>query len=57
MSMVAAKGLTRQEIADELKLSQHSVTEYIKRGFDMLHVRNLLSAVSVAVRRGLLDLS
>jgi len=26
MSMVAAKGLTRQEIADELKLSQHSVT-------------------------------
>ena len=57
MSMVAAKGLTRQEIADELKLSQHSVTEYIKRGFDMLHVRNLLSAVSVAIRRGLLDLS
>ncbi len=57
MSMVAAKGLTRQEIADELKLSQHSVTEYIKRCFDILHMWNLLSAVSVAIRRGLLDLS
>jgi len=54
---LAAKGLTRQEIADELKLSQHSVTEYIKRSFDKLHVRNLPSAVSEAIRRGLLDLS
>jgi DNA-binding NarL/FixJ family response regulator len=54
---LAAKGMTRQEIADELKLSQHSVTEYIKRSFDKLHVRNLPSAVSEAIRRGFLDLS
>ena len=54
---LAAKGLTRQEIADELKLSQHSVTEYIKRSFDKLHVRNLPAAVSEAIRRGFLDLS
>ena len=53
----AAKGLTRQEIADELKLSPHSVTEYIKRSFDKLHVRNLPAAVSEAIRRGFLDLS
>jgi DNA-binding NarL/FixJ family response regulator len=53
----AAKGLTRQEIADEMNLSPHSVTEYIKRSFDKLHVRNLPAAVSVAIRRGLLDLS
>ncbi|MCF7676527.1 MAG: response regulator transcription factor [Akkermansiaceae bacterium] len=54
---LAAKGLTRQEIADELALSPHSVTEYIKRSFDKLHVRNLPAAVSEAIRRGLLDLS
>lgn len=54
---LAAKGLTRQEIADHLTLSQHSVTEYIKRSFDKLHVRNLPAAVSEAIRRGFLDLS
>ncbi|BCX46093.1 DNA-binding response regulator, NarL/FixJ family [Haloferula helveola] len=54
---LSAKGLTRQEIADELKLSQHSVTEYIRRSFDKLHVRSLPAAVSEAIRRGLLDLS
>lgn len=54
---LAAKGLTRQEIADELKLSPYSVTEYIKRSFEKLHVRNLPSAVSEAIRRGFLDLS
>jgi DNA-binding NarL/FixJ family response regulator len=54
---LAAKGLTRQEIADELNLSPYSVTEYIKRSFDKLHVRNLPAAVSEAIRRGFLDLS
>ena len=54
---LSAKGLTRQEVADHLGISQHSVTEYIKRCFDKLHVRNLPSAVSEAIRRGLLDLS
>jgi len=54
---LAAKGLTRQEIADALELSQHSVTEYIKRSCDKLHVRNLPAAVSEAIRRGFLDLS
>ncbi len=54
---LSAKGLTRQEIADELKLSQYSVTEYIKRSFDKLHVRSLPAAVSEAIRRGQLDLS
>ncbi len=54
---LSAKGLTRKEIADDLKLSEHSVTEYIKRSFDKLHVRNLPAAVSEAIRRGFLDLS
>lgn len=54
---LSAKGLTRQEVADALGLSTHSVTEYIKRCFDKLHVRNLPAAVSEAIRRGLLDLS
>jgi len=54
---LAAKGLTRQEIADKLEVSTHSVTEYTRRCFDKLHVRNLPAAVSEAIRRGLLDLS
>ncbi len=54
---LSAKGLTRKEIAEELKLSEHSVTEYIKRSFDKLHVRSLPAAVSEAIRRGFLDLS
>ena len=54
---LSAKGLTRKEIAEELKLSEYSVTEYIKRSFDKLHVRSLPAAVSEAIRRGMLDLS
>jgi DNA-binding NarL/FixJ family response regulator len=54
---LSAKGLNRQEIADELQISQHSATEYIKRSFDKLHVRSLPAAVSEAIRRGFLDLS
>jgi DNA-binding NarL/FixJ family response regulator len=54
---LSAKGMTRQEIADTLALSPHSVTEYIKRSFEKLHVRNLPAAVSEAIRRGFLDLS
>ena len=54
---LSAKGLTRQEVADSLGISQHTVTDYIKRSFDKLHVRNLPAAVSEAIRRGFLDLS
>lgn len=54
---LSAKGLTRKEIADELQVSEYSVTEYIKRSFDKLHVRSLPAAVSEAIRRGFLDLS
>jgi DNA-binding NarL/FixJ family response regulator len=54
---LSAKGLARKEIAEELQLSEHSVTEYIKRSFDKLHVRSLPAAVSEAIRRGFLDLS
>lgn len=54
---LSAKGLARKEIAAELELSEHSVTEYIKRSFDKLHVRSLPAAVSEAIRRGFLDLS
>ncbi|MCB1130654.1 MAG: response regulator transcription factor [Verrucomicrobiae bacterium] len=54
---LSAKGLTRKEIAEELQVSEYSVTEYIKRSFDKLHVRSLPAAVSEAIRRGFLDLS
>lgn len=54
---LSARGLTRKEIAEELQVSTHSVTEYIRRSFDKLHVHSLPAAVSEAIRRGLLDLS
>ena len=52
-----AKGLTKQQVADELKISPHSVSGYLRRAFEKLHVHSLPAAVSAAIRRGLLDFS
>jgi DNA-binding NarL/FixJ family response regulator len=54
---LVAKGMTKQQVADELKISPHSVSGYLRRAFDKLHVHSLPAAVSAAIRRGLLDLS
>ncbi|MGB6220288.1 response regulator [Haloferula sp.] len=54
---LVAKGLTKQQVADELEISPHSVSGYLRRAFDKLHVHSLPAAVSAAIRRGLLDLS
>ncbi|MEX1049524.1 MAG: response regulator transcription factor [Akkermansiaceae bacterium] len=54
---LVARGFTKKAVADELGISVHSVTEYIRRIFDKLHVRSLPAAIGAAIRRGLLDLS
>jgi DNA-binding NarL/FixJ family response regulator len=54
---LSAKGMARKEIAEKLEVSAHSVTEYMRRIFEKLHVQSLPAAISAAIRRGLLDLS
>ena len=54
---LVARGMTKQQVADELEISPHSVSGYLRRAFDKLHVHSLPAAVSAAIRRGLLDLS
>lgn len=54
---LVAQGLTKTAIADELEISVPSVSTYLQRTFDKLHVHSLPAAVSEAIRRGLLDFS
>jgi len=54
---LVARGLTKTAIADELEISSPSVSTYLQRTFDKLHVHSLPAAVSEAIRRGLLDFS
>jgi DNA-binding NarL/FixJ family response regulator len=54
---LVARGLTKQQVADELNISAHSVSGYLRRAFDKLHVHSLPAAVSAAIRRGHLDFS
>ena len=54
---LVARGLTKAAVADELGISTHSVSGYLRRAFDKLHVHSLPAAVSEAIRRGLLDFS
>jgi DNA-binding NarL/FixJ family response regulator len=54
---LVARGLTKQQVGDELGISPHSVSSYLRRAFDKLHVHSLPAAVSAAIRRGLLDFS
>lgn len=54
---LVARGFTKKAVAAELDISVHSVTEYLRRIFDKLHVRSLPAAIGAAIRSGLLDLS
>jgi DNA-binding NarL/FixJ family response regulator len=54
---LVARGLTKHQVGDELGISPHSVSGYLRRAFDKLHVHSLPAAVSAAIRRGLLDFS
>jgi len=54
---LVAEGMTKNAVADELGISPHSVSGYLRRAFDKLHVHSLPAAVSAAIRRGLIDFS
>ncbi len=54
---LVAEGLTKGAIASTLGISSHTVSNYVRRIFDKLHVHSLAAAVSAATRRGLLDFS
>ena len=51
---LVADGMTKQQIAEKLKLSPHTVSAHLRRVFDKLHVHSLPAAVSTAIRHGLL---
>ena len=50
-----ADGMTKKEAAHDMKLSLHTVDQYLRRTFEKLHVRSLPAAVATAIRSGLLD--
>lgn len=55
--LLVADGMTKLQIASELDISSHTVSSYLRRVFDKLHVHSLPAAISTAIRRGLLDFS
>lgn len=46
-------GLNKQQIADELRISFHTVDAHVRNVYDKLHVRSRAAAVAKAVREGL----
>lgn len=51
---LVSRGLTNQEIAAELSLSEHTVKRHVANILAKLHQRSRLDAVTVAVREGIL---
>lgn len=52
---LAADGLTKDQIADELGISEGTVHEYLKRLRRRLHARNTAHAVAIALRLGVIE--
>jgi DNA-binding NarL/FixJ family response regulator len=48
-----AEGMVKKEISDKLGISEHTVTTYLRRVYEKLHVNTNTAAVATAVRRGL----
>jgi NarL family two-component system response regulator LiaR len=51
-----AQGLTNQEIADELGISEHTVRNHVGHILDKLHLANRTQAALYALREGFADL-
>ena len=51
-----ARGLTNQEIAEELNLHERTVVKYVTNIFEKLHLANRTQAALYALRQGLADL-
>lgn len=52
---LVAEGYTTAEIARELKLSRHTVKNYMERIFERLGARDRTDAVAIALREGILE--
>jgi len=50
-----ANGMTKKRAAQDMRLSIHTVDNYLRRVFEKLHVQSLPAAVAAAIRSGLLD--
>ena len=53
---LVAQGLTNQEIADKLSISERTVGKHVSNILDKLHLANRTQAALYALRRGLADL-
>jgi DNA-binding NarL/FixJ family response regulator len=51
-----AKGLANKEIADALKISEHTVKDHLKHILGKLHVADRTEAVTAALQRGIIHL-
>jgi len=51
-----AKGLANKEIADVLKISEHTVKDHLKSILGKLHVADRTEAVTAALQRGIIHL-
>lgn len=51
---LVARGFSYDEIAQELRVSRHTVTTFVRRIYAKLEVRSKMEAVNAARRRGLL---
>ena len=54
MLRLMSEGMLKKQIADELKISEHTVAFHIKHVYRKLDVNNSPAAVSKAYRAGLL---
>lgn len=51
-----ATGRANKEIADTLKISEHTVKDHLKRILGKLHVADRTEAVTAALQRGIIHL-
>jgi DNA-binding NarL/FixJ family response regulator len=49
-----ARGLTYEQIANELKITRHTVSSYIQHIFERLNVRTKTEAVVIGINRGII---
>ena len=54
---LVALGLTNQEIAEKLSISERTVGKHVSNILDKLHLANRTQAALYALRRGLADLN
>lgn len=52
---MVSKGMTNQEIADQLFLSENTIKKYISNILNKLQVNNRVEAAMLAVRKGLIE--